>query len=92
MKPKMKRVNFDRVIGLLMIIFFTNVAALATYFYLNADFGAICLGMAFVLDGLSVVFVNELYHEVEQFNLHLIKIDYINKQTETLDMKADQVA
>lgn len=68
MKPKMKRVNFDRVIGLLMIIFFTNVAALATYFYLNADFGAICLGMAFVLDGLSVVFVNELYHEVELKN------------------------
>ena len=68
MKPKMKRVNFDRVIGLLMIIFFTNVAALATYFYLNADFGAICLGMAFVLDGLSVIFVNELYHEVELKN------------------------
>lgn len=68
MKPKMKRVNFDRVIGLLMIIFFTNVAALATYFYLNADFGAICLGMAFVLDGLSLVFVNELYHEVELKN------------------------
>lgn len=68
MKPKMKRVNFDRVIGLLMIIFFTNVAALATYFYLNADFGAICLGMTFVLDGLSVVFVNELYHEVELKN------------------------
>lgn len=68
MKPKMKRVNFDRVIGLLMIIFFTNVAALATYFYLNADFGAICLGMAFVLDGSSVVFVNELYHEVELKN------------------------
>lgn len=68
MKPKMKRVNFDRVIGLLMIIFFTNVAALATYFYLNADFGAICLGMSFVLDGLSVVFVNELYHEVELKN------------------------
>ena len=68
MKPKMKRVNFDRVIGLLMIIFFTNVAALATYFYLNADFGAICLGMALVLDGLSVIFVNELYHEVELKN------------------------
>lgn len=68
MKPNMKRVNFDRVIGLLMIIFFTNVAALATYFYLNADFGAICLGMAFVLDGLSVIFVNELYHEVELKN------------------------
>lgn len=68
MKPKMKRVNFDRVIGLLMIIFFTNVAALATYFYLNANFGAICLGMAFVLDGLSLVFVNELYHEVELKN------------------------
>lgn len=68
MKPKMKRVNFDRVIGLLMIIFFTNVAALATYFYLNADFGAICLGMSLVLDGLSVVFVNELYHEVELKN------------------------
>lgn len=68
MKPKMKRVNFDRVIGLLMIIFFTNVAALATYFYLNADFGAICLGMTFVLDGLSLVFVNELYHEVELKN------------------------
>ena len=68
MKPKMKRVNFDRVIGLLMIIFFTNVAALATYFYLNADFGAICLGMTFVLDGLSLVFVNEQYHEVELKN------------------------
>lgn len=68
MKPKMKRVNFDRVIGLLMIIFFTNVAALATYFYLNANFGAICLGMSLVLDGLSVVFVNELYHEVELKN------------------------
>lgn len=68
MNHKTKRVNFDRVIGLLMIIFFTNVAALATYVYLDANFGAICLGMSFVLDGLSLVFVNELYHEVESKN------------------------
>ena len=28
----------------------------------------------------------------EQLNLHLIKIDYMNKQNETLNMKAEQVA
>ena len=28
----------------------------------------------------------------EQLNLHLIKIDYMNKQNETLDMKAEHVA
>lgn len=68
MKRGNKRVDIDKVAALIIMIVFLTMASLYTYLHISADFGAVCLGMSFVIDGLSIVFINELYHEVELRN------------------------
>lgn len=68
MKRGTKRVDIDKVAALIIMIVFLTMASLYTYLHISADFGAICLGMSFVIDGLSIVFINEVYHEVELKN------------------------
>lgn len=68
MKRGTKRVDIDKVAALIIMIVFLTMASLYTYLHISADFGAICLGMSFVVDGLSIVFINEVYHEVELKN------------------------
>lgn len=68
MKRGTKRVDIDKVAALIIMIVFLTMASLYTYLHISADFGAICLGMSLVIDGLSIVFINEVYHEVELKN------------------------
>lgn len=68
MKRGTKRVDIDKVAALIIMIVFLTMTSLYTYLHISADFGAICLGMSFVIDGLSIVFINEVYHEVESKN------------------------
>ena len=68
MKRGTKRVDIDKVAALIIMIVFLTMASLYTYLHISADFCAICLGMSFVIDGLSIVFINEVYHEVESKN------------------------
>ena len=68
MKRGTKRVDIDKVAALIIMIVFLTMTSLYTYLHISADFGAICLGMSFVIDGLSIVFINEVYHEVELKN------------------------
>lgn len=73
MKRGTKRVDIDKVAALIIMIVFLTMASLYTYLHISADFGAICLGMSFVIDGLSIVFINEVYHEVELKNTEVIE-------------------